>query len=106
MGNGERKAFDVPHFLFHRFSSSEGVIMKRKFIAFLFFLFFSTGLTAFAANNQADSQTSAEKLKHVQEVIAKDAAFIRQINGDPQLTPEQRKTKIDAFLKAQNDEKK
>jgi hypothetical protein len=77
----------------------------RIFTLLLIGCLLSTGV-AFAANDFSDSPAAAEKRKLMQEAIAKNAAFVRQVNAESQLTPEQKKAKIDAFFKAQYDEKK
>ena len=77
--------------------------MKTKLAALLFAGIFLSTSFAFAATESMDSKSAEEKLKIAREQIAEDAAFIRQVNNDPGMTPAQRKEAIAEFLSKQNE---
>jgi len=77
--------------------------MKAKLFALFFVGIFLSAPLAFAAGDPSDSPDTSESLKAAREQIAEDAAFIRQVNNDPTMTPDQRKTAIADFLRKQNE---
>lgn len=74
--------------------------MKHKIIVFFLAGFLLYSSFALAAET---SQSEEEKLKEVKGQIAEDAAFIRQVNNNSQMTPDQRKKAIAEFLHKQNE---
>ena len=77
--------------------------MKKNLFALLFAVIFLSGTVAFAATDPKDAE---ETLKAARAQIAEDAAFIRQVNSDTKMTPEQKKTAIAEFLHKQNEKTK
>ena len=80
--------------------------MKTKLFALFFVGILLSATPAFAAGDPKDSPETSESLKAARAQIAEDAAFIRQVNSDPKMTPEQRKTAIADFLRKQNEKTK
>ena len=77
--------------------------MKRKVSVFLLAGILVCSSLVFAVGT---SQSEEEKLKQAKEQIAEDAAFIRHINSDPKMTPDQKKEAIAEFMRKQNEKAK
>ena len=80
--------------------------MKTKLRALLFAVIFLSGALAFAAGDPKDTQNADKALKAAQAQIAEDAAFIRKVNSDPKMTPDQKKIAIMEFIRKQNEKAK
>jgi len=80
--------------------------MKRQFPVFFCMVVLFAASFAFVSISSAASPEDEEKLKIAREQIAEDAAFIRQVNSDPQMTPDQKKAAIAEFLRKQNEKTK
>lgn len=75
---------------------------KLKFLSVLLLGILSLSSFVFAAGTPDASQSEDEKLELARQQIAEDAAFIRQVNSDPKMTPDERKAAITEFMQKQN----
>lgn len=78
--------------------------MNAKLLSLFLLGIFALSPMAFSAGNEELSQTEQEKQTLFRETIAKSAAFIRQVNGNPNMTQEQKDAAIKDFLKKQDEE--
>ena len=83
--------------------------MKRKLFSFLFLGVFTMSPFAFTEDELPQGNTTPQPAaagmpspQQVGEAIAKYAAFIREVNNDESLTPDQRLEKVKAYMAAQN----
>jgi len=77
--------------------------MKNKFFACLLVGILSVSSSALAAKDPKASTSEADKMQVAREQIAQDAAFIRKVDSDSKMTPDQKKSAIAEFLRKQNE---
>lgn len=77
--------------------------MKLKFITLVLAGLMLSSMPVFAAEEAKPSQPSEETMKALREQMSENAAFIRKVNSDTSMTPEQKKAAIKEFIQAQNE---
>jgi len=80
--------------------------MKLKFFALLLAGVVLVSMPVFASGGPKSVQPTGEELKALREQMSENAAFIRKVNSDPTMTPEQKKMAIREFIQAQNKKQK